>query len=153
MKDVCFAFDHNTEGIRSGQAVAYRPTPGDVIYDMYLDPKEFWDGENSLIDVGLFLSGRPGLFQSFGLTFGPTSNLHDYFPTGDGAGLGVEVMGSGSTKTMRVASGGLGPIRCVTSDPICVCVSQDGTPNGDDPGCTTGAAEIHFLVIEAGEQQ
>jgi hypothetical protein len=151
MKHIVFPFNHNTSGLRSGQAAAYTPNAGEQVYDAWLEISEAWDAITPSIDLGLFLSGRVGLHAAFGITFGASNDLSTYALDGDGGGLGVLIAGSGTTKTMRVASGGLGPVRFLSSDPLCVCVSQDGTPSGDDPGCTTGAAELHLLILEAGE--
>lgn len=166
-----FPFAYNTPDLLTGAAV-YTPTVGDILMDAWIEIDTAWDGTTPLGDIGEFdPGGSGGLFSSIASAVDMT--IADF--ANNLANPGVLLSSSIRTLTAAYAlatardglrttpgdnpqgltgignptfldaEGGLLPARFTTADPIKVCVSQDGTNTGTDPGSTQGQA-ILFLV-------
>lgn len=159
-----FAFD--TPGILIG-APLYTPTLGDEIIDAYITLEEVWDGVTPTADIGAFTSSHQGWFSIYwapiDLTGAPGDNgVHS--PVGGQVTLAQLGTLLAVVNTMTTQSGTpplalvkadlttlaqaprTAPGTVVNDDPICVCVSQDGTNTGDDPGSTQGAGTLYIIT-------
>lgn len=120
-----FAFAHNDAGLDTGEAL-YTPTVGDILYNAWLSITTAWNGTTPKGDVGLFTAGFTGLFTSAaGLVYDMT-NVDNLTLTGIPFSLSaanVTLIAAGAPPSGDRASGAF-----LTTDPVCVVVSQDGTP-------------------------
>lgn len=127
-----FAFD--LADLATGVPV-YTPTVGDVLMDAWVTVVVPWDGTTPQCDVGLFTGGQTaGLFGNLGNVIdmtGPATTI-----------VGFTVA---NTTDLLVVSTGFRP-EFATVDPLCVCVSQNGTSGGGDPGSTAGTAVLYTEI-------
>lgn len=165
-----FAFD--TPNLLTGAAL-YTPTVGDVLLDAWLQIDEAWDGTTPLADIGTFQTSNAGWFaQAFGA---PDMTSADYdIQTSDGLLLGYNFGGAAFAQGAGLLAAASGPLKILSNGdpgnfavtknvpaaevqrlvpakftaphPIKVCVSQDGTITGDDPGSTQGAAILYLVT-------
>lgn len=162
-----FAFD--TPDLITGAAL-YTPTPGDILLDAWIEIGTAWDGTTPLGDVGSFVGSVFGWWA----VHGPTGAL-PMSAAADDDGIGLTIGTSGSPSLLAALTAQsifavyqvpeidavpfgpaqfmqLGamdptiPAKFTTADPIKVCVSQDGTNTGDDPGSTQGAATLYLVT-------
>lgn len=157
VREFPFAFD--TPDLLTGAAL-YTPTPGDILLDAWIEIDTAWDGTTPFGDVGSFIEGN------YGLAVAAINHAWDMTLTNgsDGSNSGIpysrqvslsmlSILGlvpqyavvDGFLQPLNYNPPGVGTRRFTTADPIKVCVSQDGTNTGDDPGATVGAATL-FLV-------
>ncbi len=159
-----FSFAYNTANILTG-ATVYTPTVGDILMDAWIQIDTAWNGVGDspdgapLVDVGMFSTQESGWF---GYGVGPVyagvaDNAIYAFPdpgtlltqVGSGAppsllSLSLDFqMHSIPVPTMRREL----PAKFLTADPIKVCVSQDGTNTGADPGASQGAGVLYLVVV------
>lgn len=163
-----FAFD--TPDLLTG-APLYTPTEGDILLDAWVQIDEAWDGTDPTIDVGTFDGVPTGLFAGpwgrpidasqaddfvtdahllGGGNTGPLSALNaiaaaaQYLVTENAPNpVGLDIAsGTGSLSAAQRSV----PAKFTTADPIKVCVTQDGTNTGSDPGATQGAATLYLVT-------
>jgi hypothetical protein len=166
-----FEFTFDTANLASG-AVVYTPTIGDLLIDAWIEIDTAWDGTTPCGDVGTFDSDIRGLFGS---AVAPVDMTHAD-DEGAGAGLlitggsGSDVRSSAnavgaaianvvthsganpqqltySNSITTIGGGRFLPAKFTAANPIKVCVSQDGTNTGADPGSTQGAATLYLVTV------
>lgn len=148
-----FPFAFNTPSILTG-ATLYTPTVGDVLLNAWIEIVTVWNGTTPQADIGTFVG------VSFGL-FGENNKALplDAAVDSDGAGTGVLIQGSNyttggltdlATNNIEIASAvnsaRIAPAKFTAANPMKVCVSQDGTNTGADPGSTTGAGVVYLVT-------
>lgn len=142
-------FSYSTPGLEAGTHVVYTPTPGDQLVDAWIEPLDDWDGTTPTPDIGMFMIGKVGIG---GAGFGaPLIGSGDLTDIAQGELYGTGFVGDAGARTQRISSNILQPaaIRFGTADPLCLVVSQDGTPGGGDPGSTMGRSELHLVIDQA----
>ena len=143
-----FAFAFNTASLRTGVA-AYTPKIGDVLLNAWIETTTAWDGTTPQADIGQYTAGdNAGYFSAGNLPIDLTvadqvidasngylrnNHLNKNFDL---------VLGNTGSGVMRADA----PGKFVIAQPVCVCVSQDGTPSGADPGATHGAAVLYLVT-------
>ena len=163
-----FAF--NTAGLAAGVGL-YVPTVGDLLLDVWLEITTAWDGTTPLGDVGCLAGGATaGLFKKIAGQAVPmtgadhTANQQTNLLQGNNLNSLrlVEAVVQGTSEynglyavagaavnldATAVADGSrLLPAKFVTTDPISVFVSQDGTAGGAAPGGTHGTAALCLVT-------
>lgn len=108
-----FAFD--TPGLLDG-APLYTPTPGEILYDGWIEQVTSWDGTSPNADLGMFtLPGPPtGLFEYSGVGRISLGSSQD---ESLGVGIYAQRLGYGAYS-----------FTFITDDPVCICVTQTGVP-------------------------
>ncbi len=167
-----FAFD--TPNILTGAAL-YTPTVGDILLDAWIEIDTAWDGTTPLGDFGQF-STQFGLYHNLGLGVldmtladAPNSGSTGLLISGGSTSSLSELQAVWAvTNTLNVPaiplvpspqlflvtaadpgisqSGRFWPSKVIVADPIKICVSQDGTNTGADPGSTVGAAVLYLVT-------
>jgi hypothetical protein len=155
-----FAFD--SPGILTGFDV-YTPTIGDVLLDAWIEIDTAWDGTTPLFDFGDFTGGPAstdegwfgqGTVGALSLGFADGSFLSSLL-------LGQENNGTTDSDFQQASVAAMGqfsgnsrwrslPAKFIVADPIKVCVSQDGTTTGADPGSTVGAGALYLVTATPG---
>lgn len=161
-----FPFTFDTPNLLTGAAV-YTPTIGDLLMDAWITVTEAFDGttpKGDLCSVGV--SG--GLFAQIGgapvdLTLVP-NGVGNIAAVGVGAHLAIMAAISavgGSLFVPAIESvpvplqglnapygyGGNSHVGTfMSTDPVTICATSDGTASGDDPGSTQGAAVLHLVI-------
>ncbi len=166
-----FAFD--TPNILTGAAL-YTPTVGDILLDAWIEIDTAWNGTTPHGDMGSFVSNNHGVFgqaagTGVGLNMteidGPNtgligstiagqqlSSLADVSALNVAVGLALTTSGLNPVALAYDTVGTLDygsrdrPVKFISTDPIKVCVSQDGTNTGADPGSTQGAAILYLVT-------
>lgn len=145
-----FAFD--TPNLLTGAAV-YTPTVGDVLLDAWVEIDTAWDGTTPQGDFGQFLGGET--FGNFAEFNGALNMLNADVAAGQVITQSMRTQGtlggpaSGLYQQQSTGNGDFIralPARFTTTDPIKVCVSQDGTNTGADPASTQGAAVLYLVT-------
>lgn len=128
--DLPFAFD--TPDLLTG-AELFTPIVGMLLLDFWFEVDTAWDGISPVGDVGLFTSGFPGLYETIlqnvngdAMYFADTSSeagvlARPYRSSGEVI-QGTAVLEEAQNASYRVAA----PSKFITTDPLCVVVSQDG---------------------------
>lgn len=167
-----FPFAFNTPNLLTG-ATVYTPTIGDILLNLWLEITTAWDGTTPKFDLGTFLLRNSGWYSDIGDPAGGVPlNTADNTGLSDQNLLQGEVTGpisdnafmynidgnenaAMSVSGAKIVPAGVGiqaagtrffPAKFVTADPIKVCVSQDGTNTGADPGATQGAAVLYLIT-------
>jgi len=151
-----FPFVFDTPGILTGAAL-YTPTLGDILLDAWIEVDTAWNGTTPTGDVGTFVSASFGMwvnvgggvdmsradstFDTAGPLFGVSPSLVS-FGTNDIGQSAAAVAGHGPGTGIRQV-----PAKFTSADPIKVCVSQDGSNAGLDPGSTQGAAVLYLVTV------
>src|ERR1700741_1647863 len=126
-----FAFD--TPDLLTGVAL-YTPTVGDILLDAWIEVFEAWDGTTPKGDLGTFTGGRFGVWSNGNAPL----DLTQVDDTSVDNGLLNQVVGSGNQNmplsSLNAVAGGsnlnrMVPAKFITTDPIKVVVSRDGTNN------------------------
>lgn len=150
---LAFPFTFDTPNLLTG-ATVYTPTVGDILLDAWVEIDTAWDGTTPHCDASQFAVGDAG-YGWWGLIWGSGVQLDLV----DDLGSISASMLSGSTTNLSSLADqniiqGVGgsfsrrvPAKFTTADPIKVCVSQDGTNTGDDPGSAQGAAVLYLVVV------
>jgi hypothetical protein len=155
-----FPFAFNTPGILTGAAV-YTPTVNDVLLDAWVEVDTAWNGTTPEGDVGSFNGAATGLYASAG--FGPIDMTKaDQDITGSyGLLISNNTSGAGTYPSLALslaqstaaipAYPAFSPFRAVpgkftAAHPVKVCVSQDGTNTGANPGSTQGEAILYLVT-------
>ena len=144
-------------------AALYTPTIGDILLNAWIEIDTAWDGTTPLGDFGTFTGGNPQGFLAWGAA-GPVNMLSaDHLGVWDD-GMAGDLLGQHGTAShlasdmltnylssfAAVGSGAPNaravPAKFVAAHPIRVCVSQDGTNTGADPGSTQGAATLYLVT-------
>jgi virginiamycin B lyase len=144
-----FAFD--TADILTG-APLYTPTVGDVLLDAWIEVDTPWNGTTPLGDFSSFVGGNIGMLASIGPT---ACNMTVPDTAGITSFPGFLNNGTPGTSLLdALLNGGTAPTygrdgvgKFTTAAPIKVCVSQDGTNTGSDPGSTQGAAVLYVVTV------
>lgn len=143
IKHVAFPFTHNTAGLVAGTTVAYTPAIGEFLLSAFVEVTELWDGTTPTMDIGLFTAGKAGFgaFNDFPprklVSIGSGAILTD---AGDGLLASFLLLAAGDALRFELG-------KFYTTDPVCVCVSQNGSPGGPDPVNNTGEAILHLLIL------
>lgn len=164
-----FPFAFNTPGLLTGLSL-YVPTIHDVLLDIWLEVTTAWDGTTPLGDVGTLhlgagvwatLFGQPiDMEQADGLGIGFNNliqgkTMSDFqiandslIGTSSSGGFYAVAGAAVNVAANPINSGGYRalPGKFTTTGPIKVCVSQDGTTSGADPGSTVGAAVLYLVT-------
>lgn len=165
-----FPFAYNTAGILTGAAL-YTPTIGDVLLDGWIEIDTGWNGTTPQADIGTFGSQNTGIFaattgEALSLTNPDTASgalaciliaqrlsglaqMSDLtWPTSnEGQGLYVVAGAAVNFIAAPITNGArLFPTKFVSAAPIKVCVSQDGTNTGANPGASQGAATLYLVT-------
>jgi len=139
-----FPFAFNTPNLLTGVEI-YTPTVGDILLDAWLQIDTSWDGTSPMFDFGSFVGGNPGFYGGGNVPMNVGSG-QDSDP-----GTGFKI-GHANNDLLIQDVPGLANQRIVpgiftTADPLKVVVSQNGTPTGDDPGGTQGAAILYIVTV------
>lgn len=126
-----FAFD--TANILTGHTV-YTPTSGEFLLDAWIEIETAWNGTTPKGDVGTFASDIYGWFQLGGTGPIVMSTVNTDTQFGDGL-LDQRILPG---VPVKITSG---------ANPIKVCVSQNGTKTGANPGSTQGAAILYLVTV------
>lgn len=152
-----FPFAYNTPGILTGAAL-YTPAVDDVLVEAWLSIKTAWNGTTPRGDFGSFTGGF-GILN--GTATGPWDMTNaDVATAGTGYLFGGNTFASGTLPTIPVSQSTIqNPVGTVNptffrvtpgeftaANPIKVCVSQDGTNTGANPGATQGAAVLYLVT-------
>jgi len=160
-----FAFD--TPGILTGAAL-YTPTVEDILLDAWISIGTAWDGTTPRGDFGMFVGTNFGWAGGAALPYDmmrADTAFSAGYDTIDGQGLAALAAAFGAVQSDMQANGpafpsglgveaglttlqggGVAPGRITAANPIKVCVSQDGTNTGGDPGSTQGAAILYLVT-------
>ncbi len=139
-----FAFD--TPNILTGAAL-YTPTIGDILLDAWIEIDTAWDGTTPLGDVGTFAGESSGFY-------GGTTSAVDMKSASRPDNIVTGVLSFRNGALAQEAQTGAAPTplsaavigKLTSANPIKVCVSQDGTNTGADPGSTQGAAVLYLVT-------
>jgi hypothetical protein len=153
-------FSYNTTGILTG-APLYYPNIGDILYDGWFDIDTPWNGTTPTGDIGLISSGYSGILLEAGSTTQTpgTNFLQDMTVVQDTSTVGLEIDVTGTNNTLMAAcitgqTFGLGkqyvPSRFISTNPVCVVVSQTGLAGGADPKSTQGFGYLVLVTATAG---
>lgn len=140
-----FAFD--SPGLLAGTFEAYTPTVDDILEDAWFEPIEVWDVPVAVIaiaDIGQFVGGSTGWWGNIAYGGGnDLTNLRPALPDSLMTNLGYlpTLLAAGILEP-----GMLVPARFTTTDPICICVSDSGSPGGMDPESTQGSGFLYLKV-------
>jgi hypothetical protein len=130
-----FSFD--TPGLLTG-APLYTPTVGEQITGLAIEVLTAWDGATPKGEIGTFVGSTTGLFTAFGTFIAMDSaDYEGLFGDGLRAPFVSNQIPTSIARGMRAT--------VIAPNPICVCVSQDATSTGADPGSTQGEAILHLL--------
>lgn len=161
-------FSYNTANIQTG-ATLYVPTPGDILLDLWIEIVVAWNGTTPLGDVGAFSGGGSALYGlhkmdmtaadifsgGYGVTIGANFSDVRAQQTVDNARIYLRTQ-SGSNPTQletqpSLVHAGYGsrllPARFANNNDIKVCVSQNGTTSGADPGSSQGQAFLYLVTF------
>lgn len=164
-----FAFD--TAGLLTGHTV-YTPTVGDILLDAWVEINIAWDGTTPKFDVGEFVgdssygwyNGVAGpvdmtqaWIQGIGTGFLNSSGSLTLSQASIFAAVNSQLLvpaipsvPSAQQPLTFQALLGFGPAtpgKFVGAGPVKICVSQDGTIVGGDPGSTQGAAILYLVTV------
>lgn len=131
-----FQFNHSDSNLHSGTAV-YTPAAGDVLLDMWLEVSVAWNGTTPKFEVGDFVFGNVGWLS----TIGGVIDLTAANTGGTGTVSLLSLPGASHTNLRQIL-----PSKFTTTDPIKICVSQDGTTVGGATGATAGSAYLYFVT-------
>jgi len=165
-----FPFAFNDAGLAAGLAI-YTPTVGDILLDCWVQVDTAWDGTTPFCDVGTFVGANTGIFRIIGAPAPLGLSVADTVYPGFGEKIGVagpsavqgivaatmaqllEATGAGTPFPLSVVAALtslLGVARVLPAllgaGPIKVCVSQDGTAGGTDPGSTVGSGVVYLVT-------
>jgi len=132
-----FPFAYDTAGIFTGAAL-YTPTVGDLLVQSFMLVSTAWDGTTPSGTVGLFTSSFGSLFE--GSTLDMTQAEDATLGVASNAFINERL--SGAFKLIAT--------RFVTTDPLCVLVSQDGTPGNGAATVYGDTAPTVPLVVVTG---
>lgn len=140
-----FAFD--TPNLLTGAAL-YTPTAGDILLNAWIQIDTVWNGTTPKGDIGTFtgdveFTGGGGLFGS--LDGGPLAMTLADVSEYDPGYLSPDPDGTRNPGLVQGVSR-IAPGKIMTADPIKVCVSQDGTNIGADPGSSQGSAVLYLVT-------
>ena len=161
-----FPFAYNTPNILTG-APLYVPVVGELLMDAWLEVDAAWDGTTPLGDFGTFSATNYGILGN--ALIGPLSMTRvdaliegPDFLGGKNASLAQQLTafampplwqtGAGLNPASILVVATTGnitwrlPFKMVTANPIKICVSQDGTNTGADPGSTQGAGVLYLVT-------
>lgn len=170
VRRIPFAFD--TPGLSDGTgAPLYVPTIGDILLDAWLEIDTDFDGTTPFGDLGCLAGAAShGLFynlsgeavpmdQHDGVSFNQTclsqgkslNSIRLVEPVVQGTSDYNGLYAVNDTAVDLISgpiSGGsrMLPAKFVTADPLSVWVTQDGSPNGADPGSSAGAAALCLVT-------
>lgn len=163
-----FPIAFNTPGILAGHTI-YTPTVGDVLLDAWIEVTTAWNGTTPLGDIGTFDNGATGIFGSTSANSQDmtdtdfTLNVMSCLLAGDhmSAVNQIDALGlmphnivtdEANVPAIIIATGQGGhasrfvPAKFANAHPIKVCVSQDGTNTGANPGATQGAGIVYLVT-------
>jgi hypothetical protein len=134
---VQFGFAFNTPNLATGIPVL-AVAAGDVLVAAWITIAIAWDGTTPKADFGLFAGGDTiGVLAGQGAS--PVNMTHVDNTALNGTTIGPSAgnfLASGLALAAFTASGNLQ-----------LCVSQDGTTTGGDPGASQGVATLNLLVV------
>ncbi len=142
-----FPFAYNTANILTGHTV-YTPTVGDVLLDAWVEILTAWNGTTPKGDVGTFagFDAPSGWFAVDGsgaidMTGADTNNMDDLnSQVGSPTSLLSDSVNQGGTQGRQV------PAKFIATNPIKVCVSQNGTNTGANPSPSQGSAVLYLMI-------
>ena len=152
-----FPFAFNSPGILTGHTV-YTPTVGDILLDAWIEIDTAWNGTTPKGDFGDFPAVKYGWFSGFSYDGNPidmtkvdtlnsdSTILAQNTNAGDGIPVTLSAMNVTYAASVTTVGTRLVPGKFTTADPIKVCVSQDGTNTGANPGSTQGAAVLYLVT-------
>jgi hypothetical protein len=148
-----FAFTYATAGLLTGATAVftdgYIPAVGDILHDAWFEIGITWDGTTPLGDAGTFPAGtgHQGWWQ---IGNAPIWMGNADVAEGDVLFGGTDSTGGQTSHSLAQLAvnnaGRSGPGRFLTADPIQVCVSQNGTTTGANPGATQGSAVLYIVT-------
>lgn len=145
-----FSFSFNSPGLLTGLEIGYTPAIGDILLDAWFEIDTAWNGTTPKGDIGLFTGGANSGFFGFAFDVVPMNNPDSENPSGlldsasappPGQVLSLAFLGSLPTFQPRIVPG-----KFTVASPMKVCVSQDGTNTGADPGSAQGAAKVYIIT-------
>lgn len=163
-----FAFAYDTANLDTGAAL-YTPTVGDILLDAWIEIDTAWNGTTPLCDIGEFTSGAVSgyLYDTIG-PIGPNQADADdgtntilqggrisLLSSADAvvnASVLLKVSGAGPNLYVSAPNnGGLrtAPAKFMTANPVCVVVSQDGTPTAQSTVLADSAPTLPLTIILA----
>lgn len=160
-----FASPSTFGGVTITGAALYTPTIGDILLDGWIEVDTVWDGTTPLCDFGvMFDTDGDGWWAAVWGVPLPLKLGHPDDDTGAGGllpPLSAIVAANFVTEHTQIQVSGTNlvgpispsaapravPIKFSAATPIKVCVSQDGTNTGADPGATQGAAILYLSTV------
>lgn len=143
-----FPFTYATPNLLTGAAV-YTPTIDDLLMDAWVEIDTAWDGTTPKGDFGMFVGANYGAFGcasgGVDMTAADTECPPGFLNQEAASPVGTDLLLTGALNNTSTAWRSA-PLKFTAVDPVKVCVSQDGTNTGADPGSTQGAAVLHLVV-------
>ncbi len=147
-----FSFSFNDVGLFNGISF-YTPTINDLLVDAWIEVDTAWDGTTPTGDFGTFIGNTAGFISSSSDIQGIDMTKADDEVLGTGYLNGHYQIAPPANLSLAIASGTKAthqnrgaPGRFVTSDPLLIVVSQDGSSGGGDPGASQGSASIYLII-------
>jgi hypothetical protein len=142
-----FPFAYNTPALDTGAAL-YTPTAGDIMYDAWIEVDTAWDGATPFGDIWILPSGSVGFYNSTKSTEAVNMLVGE---VGQSQGITGNCV-NGSATTYNAINGDVAilPAKFVSTDPVCVIVSQDGTVTAQASVLAAGAPPVQPLVVVTG---
>jgi hypothetical protein len=142
-----FPFAYNTPNILTG-ATLYVPTAGDLLLDAWFEIDTPWNGTTPFGDFGNFSNGN-GTFNNLK---GAVDMTKEDFVSPNNAGWLGDSQSAVNPTSISAQFIAIGPsftrwqTKFLDATPIKVCVNQDGSPSGADPGSTQGTAILYLVT-------
>lgn len=139
-----FAFDD--AGLADGIAL-YTPTVGDVLLNAWIEIDIAWDGTTPKVDIGqgdangMFGNSNPQNASLADDTAGAGSGSNFLSNTNQAALALWDLADSAGSYNSRLVPG-----KFLTTNPMYVWVSQDGSRGGADPGASQGSGAVYLVV-------
>ena len=156
-----FPFGFDTPNLLTG-ATVYTPTVGDILLDAWIEIDSAWNGTTPFGDFGPFINGNTGLFANgpdlpapCDMTMADSEPLDTGLLSALGLGGGLDYVqntvlsyvNAGPSHGQTGSGTRLMPLKFTAANPIKVCVSQDGTNTGADPGSSQGSAVLYLVTV------
>lgn len=143
--DIPFTFD--SPGLLTGEFEAYTPKVGEYLMDAWFEVTEAWDGTTPRFGIGTFKNGATDNIIN---SYSSVNATNEWAVSRNPGILQAPNPEGGNALELGLVNQAAFPAKFTTAVPLCICVSQDGSPTGDDPGSAQGAAILH-IVIGVGE--